>query len=59
MAAKAAWIGAVRGVSCTLAGVVSAWTTKRGAPASQVSVKWTMEPVQVVPALARNRASVL
>lgn len=31
-----------RMISCTVAAVVSAWTIRCGAPASQVSVRWTM-----------------
>ena len=36
---QGSWMSAVRMASCTLAGVVSACTTRRGAPASQVWVR--------------------
>ena len=36
MAANASWIRPVRSASCMLAGVVSAWTTRRGISSSQV-----------------------
>jgi hypothetical protein len=40
-------MGAVRSMSLTGADVVSTWVIKWGAPASQVSVRWTLYPTQV------------
>ena len=55
--ARASWIASVRIASCTLAGTASACTIRRGLSGSQVSVRWTMVPVQPVPLLERLRAS--